>query len=303
MSKYSNYALGPDLSHYNQNVGIQTLVDHGCSFLIHKIGDGLQMVPGGPFDPVTYKDPDADERIQQAYNCTPRIPVILYHYMRFFGQTADQERQIEYLIYNLTTGKVPGKSYQAVMIDIEERGDSSTNIQKKTEALYAALLDALPGVKVGFYSSINYLNTVSPALRDWLSRKGDDKILWLAQWPWSKVNIGWDKLPQFIPGDTVKVLTPGFASWRFWQFAGDVSGFEGCSGSIDLNVYNGTTAQLYDWLGFTPTTPPVDPPADPGEPEEPPTNTTQLDRIEAALAGLSASVEQIKVVTDAIRAL
>ena len=62
-SRYSGYAMGPDLSHYNENVNVQTLVDHGCSFLIHKIGDGLRMIPGSDYDASCYKDP----RVRRAH--------------------------------------------------------------------------------------------------------------------------------------------------------------------------------------------------------------------------------------------
>ena len=223
--------------------------------------------------PAATKTREFDERIQQAYDVVrpdggKGIPVILYHYMRFFGQRADQVYQLQYLLENLTKSKIPGKSYHAVVLDIEEKGDSSTNIQEKTEEVYAALLARFPGIPVIFYTSNNYLETVSPALRDWLGQKDNSKHLWMAQWPWSRRTIGWDALPQYIPGDTVKVLTPGYAAWKFWQWAGDVSGFEGCSNSIDLNFYNGTTAQLYSWLNFQqdttpPEPPPVDPPVDP----------------------------------------
>jgi GH25 family lysozyme M1 (1,4-beta-N-acetylmuramidase) len=299
-SRYAGYALGPDLSHYNENVNVQTLVDHGCSYIMHKVGDGVRIQAGNDYDPEKYKDPRVDERIQQAFDVTRPdggrgIPVIVYYYMRFFGQRSDQLHALQYLIHNLTQSKIPGKSYHAIAIDVEEVDkDSDTNIRDKTEEVYAEVLKL--GVPVIFYTSNGYLNSESPALRDWLGSKEAPKNLWMAQWPWYRRVIGWDALPQFIPADTVKVLTPGYASWKFWQWAGDVSGFDGCSNSIDLNFYNGSTAALYNWLGYkgsdgggtTPVEPPVKPPGGGGD-----TPVTDLTPVMARLDLQSEKLDEV----------
>lgn len=286
MGRFDNSALGIDLSYYNQNVSIQTLVDHGVSFILHKISDGAQMVAGSPYDPNTYKDPMVDKRIQEAYEVKRKdggkgIPVIVYHYVQFYPQKADQDRQVQFLITNLTKSKIPGTSYHAVVLDVEEKTDTNTNIRDKVEAMYAAVAKAVPNLKILFYVRNEYLDTQSPALRDWLSSKTNPRNLWMAQWPWSRKTITWDTFKNFIPSDDVKILTPGYATWKIWQWAGDMSGLEGCSNSLDLNFYNGTVADLYNWLGFagsstTPTNPPADPPADddPGTPTDPGTPVT-----------------------------
>ena len=298
-SRFTGYAYGPDLSHYNLDVNVQQLVDHGCSFIVHKISDGLQMTTGGVYDPATYKDPSVDERIQQAFEVKRAdggtgIPVVLYHYMRFFGQRKDQLDQLNYLMLNLTKSKIPGKSYHAVVLDIEESNvDSDTNIQEKTEEVYAELLSL--GVPILFYTSNNYLETQSHALRDWLGAKDNPKNLWMAQWPWYRRTITWDTFANYVPTDSIKVLTPGFASWKLWQAWGDINGLAGCSNSMDMNWFNGPVSALYSFLNFQTSTPPVEPP-----PVEPPVEPPATEEYTEEISELFNRIDAIEDRVDAM---
>lgn len=80
-------------------------------------------------------------------------------------------------------------------------------------------------------------------LQDYLSESGGgppawakDYALWLAQYP-----------NQYTPG-LQPCLPRGWFKWTFWQYSekGQVNGI---NASVDLNVFNGTRAELYEFAG------------------------------------------------------
>ncbi len=73
-----------------------------------------------------------------------------------------------------------------------------------------------------------------------------------------------------LPVAMLNIISPAIDyPWKFWQFSADKNMLAdeldfGTSetGSIDLNVYNGTVADLYEWLGIPAPNPPPLPPSD-----------------------------------------
>lgn len=296
MGKWSSYALGVDVSHYNRDADLRVMAAKGnIDFAVAKCSDGFLMRQGGNwYDPVDHVDPKFSEFVQQAYEAG--ILIGAYHYFRPDMSQAgkpDEDLQFRSLKAALKN-KVPGKSFHFLAIDLEEKTNTNTNTKAVLETFYAWMLrdEQMSQVPIIFYSSVGWLNEF-PAVRDWLSPQGNPKEMWMAQWvkPASpKINTTWQELRQkYYPADTAKVMTPGFANWRFWQWSSCYMGMEGAgSGEIDLNFYNGTTEQLYSWLKFTPQSQPQPQPEPQPEPQpqpqpEPIPSSPFLERLERAI--------------------
>lgn len=108
------------------------------------------------------------------------------------------------------------------------------------------------GVKTILYTNpSNYDGYISPSVKqygiDW-----DDVDLWLAQY--------W-----YVPDPNKNPSMPkGRTDWRIWQYTSKGNGTQyGVSRptACDLNVFNGTVAEMRSWLGLDSTPPPPDPPA------------------------------------------
>jgi lysozyme len=75
---------------------------------------------------------------------------------------------------------------------------------------------------------------------------------WCAQYPYR----GWnDQLVNVVSGDWQPRLPATRDSWHFWQYSadgnrkGNENGIAGWRADVDLNVFNGTRAELMAWAG------------------------------------------------------
>uniref|UniRef100_A0A6M3KTN5 Putative glycoside hydrolase n=1 Tax=viral metagenome TaxID=1070528 RepID=A0A6M3KTN5_9ZZZZ len=123
---------------------------------------------------------------------------------------------------------------------------------------------------------ILYINPAS--YQEYLLQYGqtwmNDYPLWVAQYPYK----GWnDKLQGVYDGTWQPRLPAGHKEWKFWQFSADGNrkGTENglvkksweLTPSVDLDVYNGSLAEMKEWLGMGAPVP--EPPPTPPEPPTP----------------------------------
>jgi hypothetical protein len=260
----STLALGPDTSHWNGPITVASMLPH-ISYTKPKCADGAQMYAGDPYDLGNFVDRQFHSVLDQSYRagvaCIPYFYFQSKLYQAGEPESDWQYKRLKYAFRNL----VPLKSFHGLAIDLEEFGETDTNLKRKVETFYAWLLDdpQFNQVKIEFYTSLGFLNA-HPALRDWLSFNGASKDLWLAQWSISgnKIRTSWEELrTKHIPGVNMRVVTPGFAGWQYVQWSNAFYGMAGCgSGEIDLNFYHGTREQCWKSLGFTPAEIPTPPP-------------------------------------------
>lgn len=259
MGKWDNYALGVDISHYNADADLRVMAQHGVSFAMAKCSDGYLMKAGGNlYEPTDHVDPKFSEFVQQAYEAG--IPIGAYHYFRpDMAQAGKAEEDLQFRSFKRALqNKVPGKSFHFLVIDLEEKTNTNTNTRDVLETFYSWMLkdSQMNQVPILFYTSMGWLGSY-PAVSDWLAPKENPKEMWMAQWIRSatpREPTSWAELQsKHYPSDAARVLTPGFANWRFWQWASCFYKMEGAgAGEIDLNFYNGTVEQLYAWLKFAP---------------------------------------------------
>lgn len=263
-------ALGIDTSHWTGTLTRELI--RQFDFVCPKLCDGNQVRKGNWADLSTFKDDQADTTIQLAYE--EGKGVIPFHYFQsIYDQwNKDQVYKFQFDIILAAIGsKIPGKSYHGFAIDIEEKGDTDTNMADKVRGLWT-LMKGHPkfeGIPIWFYSSMYFLN-MWPALSDWLSYKNDyTKPLWMAQWVFTNAFAG--DVPTFrqkvLPNINMSVRLPGNAP-KFtavqWTATPIFYGF-----NCDVNSYNGTPEQFRADLKVPGSTPPTPTPT----PEPTPTPT------------------------------
>jgi lysozyme len=98
------------------------------------------------------------------------------------------------------------------------------------------------GSTPGIYSRKNYWDA-------WTRRSS----AWSKYWLWV---ASWTQYSGAVP-----LLPADWQSWKVWQFEGGTGRCDGVVGPVDLNNFNGTTAEMYKFFGaeYTTTQPPVIP--------------------------------------------
>ena len=103
--------------------------------------------------------------------------------------------------------------------------------------------------------------TIQARMRVWLTRieqaTGKKPIIYTANFMSSSVGTGFAGYTLWVAnyGAVCPLMPTGWSQWKMWQYSstGSVSGI---SGSVDVNKWNGTLAQLISYV--TPVVPPVD---------------------------------------------
>lgn len=292
MGRFDNNPLIIDVSHWNGVVDVDALALNGVAGLIAKCGDGHQMKGGDPYDVANYVDDTFAENCQKAYDAD--LPFGAYFFFRpdvVQASTPDKDFQFRVLQYALKNKKV-----DFLALDLEvSGGDTGSNIRDKTEKFIGWMEDTYHK-PVLLYTSIGF---ISSYIGEWPRVDAGNYDLWLAQWIWTQKATTWESIKTIYPADTVKIKTPGFATWKIWQWA-TLKGLDGISGEVDVNFWNGSLASFHAWANFTPKdTTPTDPPVIPGdEPEKPPVvvpgDNAVLAELQAMNAKLSAILEAVK---------
>jgi lysozyme len=220
-------AKGLDLSRYNGRGDWQAVKAAAISYVILKAG-GVFSDTGACYTDVLLEDHAAGAR-------SVSIPFGLYW---FFLPFTPVQLQADYFL-----GLVDKyKPQLPIVVDVES--SNGKNAKTTTSAL-KALVTALqsPQKKVVIYTRQSYWDTNILADPFWASCE-----LWASRWssgltsPWSD---GFFKFRDWT-------------NWRFFQYSGDNNaqatsyGFPGNPNGdpdLDLNWYNGTEADLFNWIG------------------------------------------------------
>lgn len=276
-------ALGTDISHWQGTVDFKTLrTDGKVSIVFPKASDGKQVRDGSPSEWTNYVDDYLYRNVQGCYD--NRVICAPYHYVQphFAGYTvkgiADQNWKA---IKTAMDPLVPGVSYHAFCLDVEEIGGSEPNRSTVVMDLISRIRNdaKLSKALLLLYSSNNILVNYYPGLMNQVSYQGSKVVdgLWMAQWTYNKVtNTTWAEFwSTYLPKVEMKVITPGYAGWSFVQWSSSFV-LPGCAGRMDVNAYKASEAHLDAWLGYERgTTPP------PPEPEPEPDLAELVARVAA----------------------
>ncbi|MEK6222935.1 MAG: GH25 family lysozyme [Chloroflexota bacterium] len=179
-----------------------------------------------------------DRSFSSLYQASLEIPVRgAYHYL---SSGSPWEQQAQFFLDLLR-----GKDIHFFVLDVE----SAFNHKSAGFALAAQRwLEYVAGRvnrKVLLYTNPYTYNT-------WLSPYGDwmgNYELWVAQYPYRLWNDYLLKVPTDV--DIQPLLPKGRDDWRMWQYSADGntqgSRFGVASRDVDLNVFNGSVAELHAW--------------------------------------------------------
>lgn len=260
-------ALMVDISHWQGEVDIQRMVTEGhISAVSPKMSDGKQVRDGGAFELSNYIDDRFYSNVQKCYDA--KVPCLPYHYVQVALPDYTKEGLLAWnwkVMQAAVKPLVAGKSYHALVLDVEERNSTGPNAAH----IVLGLLDLMSKdpemskVPAIVYTSMSILNLYTN-LREQLSYQGAGKNLWLAQWVWNTTTTcTWDQFwSTYVPKIEMKVITPGFASWWGVQWSSSFV-LPGGTGRTDVSSISKTPAALNTWLKFTATDPDPDPDPEP----------------------------------------
>jgi lysozyme len=157
-----------------------------------------------------------------------------YH---FFRCNADPAKQATRFLGALEamgdTGELPP------VIDLETNdGQTTAKVVSRVKA-WLDLVEAACGKRPIIYSGPYFLQDHFSELGGGPPAWAKDYPLWIAQYPHT-----------YVPGSQ-PILPRGWFAWKFWQFS-DKGQVNGINARVDMNVFNGTLEELYEFSGLTP---------------------------------------------------
>jgi GH25 family lysozyme M1 (1,4-beta-N-acetylmuramidase) len=319
---YETNAIGLDISHYDHNIDAAQLKGN-VDFLIIKAG--------GSETGQIYIDPRFAERVQMAYDIG--VPAMAYWFVgpqywlnnQYTLEKVTSLSDAKHPILQKILYQLKNKLIYSLFFDVE---NASVALGEKTVpeawvSLYISdLVKRLRGkmrsgvlreMKLGVYSRKSFIEDPAnrqKSLEAYLGTQADLAI-WTANWvTGTGATLPMSQIYQLRP--THKPLTYGYcpdrpAEWQFWQWSGDVGrvyktpGITNASGlarGIDIDLFNGTPAQLRAWLGVGAAQPEPEPTPEPEpEPEPGPVDlsevTARLDRVLAKQDEILARLERL----------
>ncbi len=262
-------ALGLDVSVWQDNNSTPQMVDFnkaksaGASFVFMKASQGV------------YLDPDFVMNWQNAGNAG--ILRSVYHYLDFkhkpSNKTATQWAIDQAVFF---WGIVKNLKYNLPPVcDYEDAGGLPAGTVRQAFKNFLESFFTLSGVRCIVYTGQGFWNQYGSADQYWLQYP-----VWWAQYYY-----------QNVP-DNPKLSQP-FAQWLFWQFSDKGDGVKyGCeSKQVDVNYFNGTVAQLFEYAHVTPPAP-TDP--------EKEARLNELDKMQNYLAQRRTEIGPASSSTDAV---
>jgi lysozyme len=263
-------ALGLDISVWQDNNSTPQMVDFnkaksaGASFVFMKASQGV------------YLDPDFVMNWQNAGNAG--ILRSVYHYLDFkhkpSNKTANQwaiDQAVFYwgIVKNLKNNLPP-------VCDYEDAGGLPAATVRQAFKNFLESFYTLSGVRCIVYTGSGFWTAYGSTDQYWLQYP-----VWWAQYYY-----------QNMP-ENPKLAKP-FTKWLFWQFSDKGDGTKyGCeSKQVDVNYYNGTVAQLYEYANV-PTPPPTDP--------HKPARLNELDRMQNYVNNRRAEIGPLTDPTDTVK--
>ena len=321
------YCLVVDTSHYTTSIDWPALKAASIAMLWAKCSEGLTSI-----------DDRFAATVQEAYDAD--IPLGAYHFFDPSYLCGGGLGEEHYPPFNLDPNDVTSpnqdaqllnmkkalrfKKFYAISLDLErwwldyadyyKNGSAAGKVTSVwIQSTFTRFADAVrktwPDKELYIYSRQSFITEYVPQLMDIAWFKNNLYPIWTAQYfqPKGTVKTTWEEIrARYLPPDTVNPLTWDTGHWDFWQFTGDCFLLDGFKdgpnlSAVDISLYNGTRAHLWDRLGFTPrsvpaVTPTPSPVVTPMPLPAPPTggNTTPAP-VDATLAAVAAQVAEIRV--------
>jgi GH25 family lysozyme M1 (1,4-beta-N-acetylmuramidase) len=239
--------LGIDISHWQKSVDWTAMKNGGIEFVIVKATQGTYQV-----------DPMLTDYVNGATKAG--IAVGAYHWV---DPTVNAEAQAAYFLSN-----IKGLPIQFIAADVEQfwtdwtewmnqtvtkmiSPDTISNTAK-TILTYWSQQSTLPEI---LYSRATFVQEYAQPMLKWISKYD----LWMAHYPYNntRVTTTWDDFKaKYKPSISGPRLPTGCTTWKFWQFTGGKFILPGTDSTLDVDYFNGTSADFQKYINTT-TTPPV----------------------------------------------
>lgn len=253
--------IGIDVSHYDETVDWPLIARSGVAFAIAKVSQGDY-----------YRDDQCKNHLTGAAACGLRTGI--YHWV---DPQCSPLRQVNFLLDCART-----LDYGFICLDVEQHapwlaafpakplpkkaktkpGSRKTWLAKQavpsvnfspvqistTAEKMAGLLSERQKRPVVIYTRVSFIVEYARPILSWLK----EYPLWLAQYPLLPLPEGrltWENLEQLFPRQAGPLLPTGCTGWTFWQWSGDRLKLPGVSSCVDLNFFNGSHADLDEFLG------------------------------------------------------
>ncbi len=247
-----------DVSHWDPTVDWSILKSHNVLCAIVKATDGYNGL---------------DDMFQTHCNGAKAEGMVLgaYHFFRPWIDQASIEKQAQFFLT-----KIASQPVKFIGMDLEEYTRNPANkvapsVYSQRAKVASDYLRSNSNLPLIIYTRKSFLDTAAPQVYDWL---GNYK-LWLAHWRYKsddlfsgQQTITWDELiAEHLPPFSGPTVPPSNTDWTAWQWTGEKYNLPGISTPIDLNFFNGTKEEFYDWAHFTADE--CDAHSEPGDPSLP----------------------------------
>ena len=248
-----------DVSHWDPSVDWSILKSHNVLSAIIKATDGY----GG-----------VDNMFQTHCNGAKAVGMVLgaYHFFRPWIDQASIEKQAQFYL-----DKIANQPVKFVAMDLEEYTRNpatkvAPSVYSRRVQTFAAYITSHSPLPFVIYTRKSFLDISAPQVYDWL---GNYK-LWMAHWRYTqddlnsgKQTLTWEQLvAEHIPPYSGPTVPPSNTDWTLWQWTGEKFLLPGVAeNSVDLNFFNGTKNDFYEWAQFTADE--CDAHSEPGDPDLP----------------------------------
>lgn len=254
----STYYFLIDVSHWDPSINWDLLKSNNVLSAIVKATDGSTGI---------------DNRFTIHCDGANKAGLILgsYHFFRPWTDKGTIEAQAQFFLEQISSQPI-----KFIALDLESYTTNPANNvspsvysqRAKIAASYLAANSSLPFV---IYTRTSFIAEHAPQMFDWIGNYN----LWIAHWRYNNADlhsgrrtISWeDLIENHLPPYDSPSLPKSHSDWTIWQWTGEKFHLPGVTSLIDLNFFNGTKEDFYQWANVT--TDECSAHSEPGDPDLP----------------------------------
>lgn len=178
-----------------------------------------------------------------------------YHFFRPWIDQGSIEAQAQFFL-----DKIASQPIKFIALDLETYTNNPANKvapnvysqRAKSAASYLTARSTLPLV---IYTRTSFIVDYVPQISDWIG----NYHLWIAHWRYNNTDLHsgkqtttWeDLIANHLPPYAGPSLPQSHSDWKLWQWTGEKFFLPGVHTLVDLNFFNGTRENFYNWVGVS----------------------------------------------------